>query len=122
VETVATKPQQMTLVEPNALEKFAADLRVIADERRLRILEFLTTGERCVCEITEVLRLSQPLVSYHLAVLREAGLVHDRRDAHWIYYSVNIERFQEIGAFYWRLFDPRHISVATHSDRRVRCS
>jgi ArsR family transcriptional regulator len=48
----------------------------------------LARRELCVCEIVDALGLPQPLVSHHLAALRGAGLVQDRRDAHWVYYSL----------------------------------
>jgi ArsR family transcriptional regulator len=121
VQTVATKLQRKTFAEPDALEKLAADLRVIADESRLRILDFLTAGEQCVCDITQALGLSQPLISYHLAVLREAGLVCVRRDARWLYYSINVERLQQINAYYRQLFDPERISTAPWQEREGRC-
>jgi DNA-binding transcriptional ArsR family regulator len=64
-------------------------LKALADETRLRIFALLTRREMCVCEIEDVLGLSQSLVSNHLAVLRQAGLVRGRRDeedARWIFY------------------------------------
>jgi len=121
VKAIATEPQQTTLAAPSTLEKLAAELRVIADERRLCILYLLTSGEQCVCEITEALGISQPLASHHLGVLREAGLVRDRRDARWIYYSINVECLQEINACYGQLFDPQRISIAPHQDKEGRC-
>ena len=62
----------------------------LANEIRLRCLLLLQQqGELCVCELTHALGLSQPMVSRHLAVLRDAGIVTDRRAAIWIYYSLN---------------------------------
>jgi ArsR family transcriptional regulator len=62
--------------------------RAVADETRLRILNLLQQRELCVCQIVEVLGLGQSKVSRHLAHLRNAGLVNDRRDATWMYYSL----------------------------------
>jgi ArsR family transcriptional regulator len=62
--------------------------KALADETRLRIVALLAHGELCVCHIHEALGLSQPNVSRHLAVLRAAGIVADRRDGKWIYYSL----------------------------------
>ena len=62
--------------------------RALADETRLRILNLLQQRELCVCQIVEVLGLGQSKVSRHLAHLRNAGLVNDRRDATWMYYSL----------------------------------
>ncbi|MDR4506007.1 MAG: metalloregulator ArsR/SmtB family transcription factor [Candidatus Scalindua sp.] len=46
-------------------------------------------GELCVCELTYALKLSQPKISRHLALLRQCGLLHDRREGQWVYYKVN---------------------------------
>ena len=62
----------------------------LAHEIRLRSLLLLQAeGELCVCELTHTLGLSQPMISRHLALLREAGLVADRRAGVWIYYAIN---------------------------------
>ena len=62
--------------------------RALGDETRLRILNLLQQRELCVCQIVEVLGLGQSKVSRHLAHLRGAGLVSDRREATWMYYSL----------------------------------
>jgi ArsR family transcriptional regulator len=62
----------------------------LSHEIRLRSLLLLhTQGELCVCELTHAMGLSQPMISRHLALLREAGLVMDRRAGVWIYYAIN---------------------------------
>jgi ArsR family transcriptional regulator len=62
----------------------------LSDEIRLRSLLLMQVqGELCVCELTHALGLSQPMISRHLALLREAGLVSDRRAGVWIYYTIN---------------------------------
>jgi len=62
----------------------------LANEVRLRCLVLLQhQGELCVCELTHALELSQPMVSRHLALLRDGGLVADRREGQWIYYQIN---------------------------------
>ena len=73
-------------------EDLAVLLRALGDETRLRVFALLTKAELCVCEIEDILDLSQSLVSNHLAVLRRAGLVESRRDsedARWIFYRAN---------------------------------
>ncbi|MBU7008081.1 ArsR/SmtB family transcription factor [Phosphitispora fastidiosa] len=64
-------------------------MRLWGDEVRLKILQMLTEREMCVCEIIDWLDMSQPVVSHHLKILRQAGLVKDCRDGKWIYYSLN---------------------------------
>lgn len=62
----------------------------LSDATRLRVLALLTNDdELCVCELTHALRVSQPMISRHLASLRKAGLVSDRRVGVWIYYRLH---------------------------------
>lgn len=64
--------------------------KALADQTRLRCMLLLASGdELCVCELTQVLGLPQPKVSHHLAALRKAGLVSDRKDGLWVYYRLN---------------------------------
>ncbi len=64
-------------------------LRFLSDGNRLRILQILSRRESCVCDLIDQLGQPQPLISYHLRRLREAGLVRSRRKAQWIYYSID---------------------------------
>lgn len=60
----------------------------LSDETRLGILTQLEGGERCVCELQDGLDAAQSRLSFHLKVLREAGLVTDRREGRWSYYAI----------------------------------
>lgn len=60
--------------------------RSLSDTTRLRLLNLLSAGEVCVCQLGEVLDLAQPKVSRHLAYLKRAGLVEARREGKWIHY------------------------------------
>jgi len=60
----------------------------LADRTRRRILNLIREQEICVCFFTEVLEISQPKISRHLAYLRKAGVVSARRDGKWMYYSI----------------------------------
>ncbi len=60
----------------------------LSDETRLRILDRLRQGERCVCELTDALDAAQSRLSFHLKTLKDAGLVTDRREGRWMYYSI----------------------------------
>jgi ArsR family transcriptional regulator len=62
--------------------------KALADATRLRILGLLLTGEVCVCDIHESLKIPQPKASRHLAYLRKAGLVEARRDGLWMHYRL----------------------------------
>ena len=65
-----------------------AVFKAFSDETRLRILFLLSVRELCVCELVAVLDMPQGRISRHLSVLKHAGLVSDRRDGTWIYYSL----------------------------------
>jgi DNA-binding transcriptional ArsR family regulator len=67
--------------------------KALCNTTRAQIIEFLLGGERCVCEMTGPLDQSQPLVSHHLALLRDAGLVRMRSEGTRTYYSIDWERF-----------------------------
>lgn len=67
-----------------ALPRFKA----LADDTRRSIMTQLAQGEQCVCDIITALNTSQSLVSFHLRVLREAGLVTDRRVGRWVHYAI----------------------------------
>ena len=62
--------------------------KALADETRLRILNLLLQGELCICELMEILDMTQSKVSRHMAYLRHSGIVNDRREAVWVYYSL----------------------------------
>lgn len=66
--------------------------KALSDETRVRIMTLLTHGELCVCDLTEILGLPQSTVSRHLATLRQAGLIQDRRQGVWIYYRLGESR------------------------------
>ena len=73
----------------------AATLKALADPARLRLLSLIQShedGEACVCELTELLGLTQPTVSHHLKVLHDAGLITRRKKATWVYYRAVPER------------------------------
>ena len=70
------------------LEIFEIAAKTIADPSRVRILKLLENGELCVCQITAVLDLAPATVSKHLASLRTAGLLQQRRDGKWVHYRL----------------------------------
>ena len=69
-------------------EALAELLQLVGDESRLRLLCVLRQGEHCVCEILEHFEMSQSLVSHHLADLKFAGLIRDRKDGRKVFYSL----------------------------------
>jgi ArsR family transcriptional regulator len=68
----------------------------LSDETRLSILDRLRLGERCVCELTDALDAAQSRLSFHLKVLKDAGLIADRREGRWMYYTLNQDALAEV--------------------------
>jgi ArsR family transcriptional regulator len=100
-------------------EETVAVLKALADPNRLRIFDLLMQGDTCNCELNEKLGLPPNLLSHHLRVLREAGLIDSRRDAvdgRWIYYSVNRKAVSRWRVWFGEFFDPARIR-----ERAVLC-
>ena len=80
-------------------ELLLKQLKVLAEPKRFAILDLLMEGTHCNCEFVKKLQMPPNLISHHLSVLKEAGLVEmqrDEKDARWIYYSVNQQALQEL--------------------------
>ena len=91
----------------------AADaFRVLSDPTRLLILERLRNGERCVCDLMDLLDAAQSRLSFHLRVLKEAGMVSDRRDGRWVYYTLIPGALEEAEAFLQHLTNARPLPLA----------
>src|SRR4051812_5209625 len=78
------------------LARGAILFHALSDATRLAILERLRGGECCVCDLTDSLEAAQSRLSFHLRVLKEAGLVTDRRDGRWSYYSIEPAALAEV--------------------------
>ncbi len=87
----------MVTTRTKDLEQAALWFHALADETRLQIIEHLLKGEQCVCDLTDFLQTGQSRLSFHLKTLKDAGLLKDRRDGRWIYYSLNDDAMTEIG-------------------------
>ena len=84
-----------TLQNETLLQRFQA----VAEETRLEIVRRLSGGERCVCELQEELDAAQSRLSFHLKKLKDAGVVSDRREGRWVYYSLVPEALEEMRSF-----------------------
>ena len=72
-----------------SLREAASWFRALGDETRLKIVECVMESEQCVCDLTELLSSKQSLLSFHLKTLKDAGILNDRRNGRWVYYSLN---------------------------------
>ena len=81
---------------PKNLERATRRFHALADETRLQIIDRLRDGEQCVCDLTDMLQTTQSLLSFHLKTLKEAGILTDRREGRWVYYSLSPEAIEEL--------------------------
>jgi ArsR family transcriptional regulator len=104
---------------PVNLETLAERLKILAEPKRLLIINLLMDGMQCNCELGDALQMAPNLISHHLSKLREVGLVDVERDAidsRWVYYSVNRAALDELNAAFGAFFDPSRIQP-----RRLTC-
>jgi ArsR family transcriptional regulator len=99
--------------------------KTLSDPTRLRLLNLLASGETCVCELTDTLRVVQPKVSRHLAHLKRAGLVEARRDGKWMHYrwaqpEHPLVQHVLLGVRAWMAKDNR-MNGERHRRRKVCC-
>ena len=83
------------------MARFAA----LGEEKRLGILTSLSGGERCACDLTGCCDDRQPLLSFHLRRLREAGLVKAEREGRWMHYSLERDVLRGLGDLLYALAD-----------------
>lgn len=70
-------------------KKTAAIFKAFCDENRIRILNLLTTGEKCACKLLEELNITQPTLSHHMKILCDSGVVVGRKEGKWTHYSIS---------------------------------
>jgi ArsR family transcriptional regulator len=70
------------------MDELISLFKALSDETRLRILKLLEDGELCVCDIVAALDMVQPQVSFHLKILKDAGLLRDRKQGKWVHYKI----------------------------------
>ncbi|MGO4447188.1 ArsR/SmtB family transcription factor [Mycobacterium sp. 2YAF39] len=88
-------------LSPEAATGLAAQLKALSDPVRLRLLSLVAShagGEACVCDISGDFDVTQPTISHHLKVLKDAGLLASERRASWVYYSVIPEALMNLAS------------------------
>jgi ArsR family transcriptional regulator len=101
------------------LANLARWLKVIGEPNRMLLLEKIIEGVQCNCELGSALQIAPNLISHHLGVLREAGLVdveRDPNDARWVYYSINLQAMAELKSIFGDFFDQGRLQP-----RRLTC-
>lgn len=79
---------------------YASVFKALGDETRLKIIEMLSCGELCACDILACFEITQPTLSYHMKILTECGLVTSHKEGSWIRYGNNKELIEEVKKFW----------------------
>jgi ArsR family transcriptional regulator len=108
----------------NLLEKIYVDtskvLKAISEPKRLRIVDMLSCGELCACEILEEFHITQPTLSHDMKLLVEAGIVKDRREGKNIYYSLNQDILQNLQETLQNMFT-ENADCICHNKAPIEC-
>ncbi|PYO89215.1 MAG: transcriptional regulator [Gemmatimonadetes bacterium] len=122
--TKLARPPKGVSVQPHSLPSELAHVALwfhaLSDVTRLNIVQMLSYQERCVGELEQVLDVPQPLLSFHLKVLKDAGLVCRRRDGQWVYYALQADGLNFIIAFIETVQPGRHAGCALDCCRALR--
>ena len=98
---VCCEPLVYPDIDRERAERMAQVAKALGDPIRMQLVDVLAkhAGKVCVCELVPLFELSQPTVSHHLKVLRDAGIVGSEREGLWAYYYVNPEALKELRAW-----------------------
>ena len=84
-------------------ETNAKILKALSDPNRLQIIDLLSCGEKCACEILENFKFTQPTLSHHMKVLMDCGLIEVKKDGIWNYYRLNVKNTNKLVLFLMNL-------------------
>lgn len=80
-------------------DEYVPVLKALADETRLKIVDMISCGEMCACDILDFFNFTQPTLSYHMKILTDCGIVKARKDGSWMKYSLNQAKVQAFKKF-----------------------
>ena len=98
-------------IKSKGLEELSSILKLVSDNNRLQLLCILQNGEHCVCQLLDHTKLSQSLISHHLKDLKDAGLVVDRKDSKWSYYSLTKDGLEIINLLLKIKIQQKHVKL-----------
>ncbi len=106
------------------MEKSYADyallFKALSDETRLKIIDMLSCGELCACDILKSFHITQPTLSYHMKMLTECGIVNAVREGAWMRYTLNPDTCKNISE-YWKLVSSEKPDCICHGFKKSKC-
>jgi len=89
-------------------------LKALSDQSRLQIIDLLSCGEKCGCEILESFKFTQPTLSHHMKVLIDCGLVESRKDGVWNLYKLNVNNANKLVLFLMNLISEKENCICNN--------
>ena len=102
-------------------KEYVPVFKALADETRLKIVEMLSCGEMCACDILESFEITQPTLSYHMKILTECGLVNARKDGSWIRYTNNEEVVNSLKSFWKQITTEQDSCICKNNKEVAKC-
>jgi len=96
--------------------EFASIFKALSDETRLKIIDMLSCGEMCACDLLENLSISQSTLSYHMKILAESSLVNAVRDGAWMRYTLSKEKTDNVIFFMKEITTPKEKCICIKGD------
>lgn len=100
---------------------YASVFKALGDATRLKIIEMLSCGELCACDILESFEITQPTLSYHMKILMECGLINSKKEGSWIRYSNNTELIEAIKNYWNNITTEQENCICKTSKEENRC-
>lgn len=100
--------------------EYVSLFKAISDQTRLKIVDLLSCGEMCACQLLDNFKITQPTLSYHMRILCENGIVQGRREGAWMYYSINGPVIENISEFLAEI-KSNHDKCISKFDENTNC-
>ena len=96
-------------------------IKAISDETRLKIIDMLSCGTMCACDILDLVDISQSTLSYHMKMLMDSGLVIGAKDGSWMRYSINKEEADKLSSFITYIFTDKEECICKSFSKNKEC-
>lgn len=97
---------------------YVSSIKALSDETRLKIIDMLSCGAMCACDILELVDISQSTLSYHMKMLTDCGLVNGVKDGSWMRYSINKEEADKLVSFLTNIFNNKDECICKSVNRK----
>lgn len=104
----------------NNYADYALLFKALSDETRLKIIDMLSCGELCACDILKYFNITQPTLSYHMKILSECGIVNANRIGAWMHYTLNGDITKQISE-YWNELSNSKENCICHASGKTSC-